>query len=62
MTRPMALVAVLQIRTRLRQTQLDGLNGSEPSYFSCAVFLVPNRKVNMITFVVQWISQLVADH
>lgn len=29
MTQPMAR-AVLQIRTRLLQTQLDGLNGSEP--------------------------------
>ena len=30
MTQPMVR-AVLQIRTRLPQTQLDGLNGSEPT-------------------------------
>lgn len=49
MTQPMAR-AVLQIQTRLRQTQSDGLSGNEPSYFSCGVFLKPTREVNRITF------------
>ena len=48
MTQPMA-------GTRLQQTQLDGLNGNEPSYkFSCGVFLIPTRKVNQMPFPVNY--------
>lgn len=55
MTRPMARV-VLQIQTRLPQTQSDGLTGNEPSCFSrrCGVFLKPTREANPVYFAGHW--------